>query len=117
MIDSEYNPNDDLQVVGDFFQIDSGASDSSAFFNMDPINRNVLTKPKEKEREINLGGISPQLFTGAKVTSSPIVTPQASAANNKAASCNGKCNSCMWSFLCTSAMKGLTKSSLVPKIG
>lgn len=113
MIKTDYEPDEEPQIVSDNFTI-NGCDDNTAFFNMDFGNQSGGSQG-QKMRDIGGFGMSFGSKQRDTVVKTPNPPPTASQASTN---CTGNCQSCAFSFLCKNAAKKLTSlGGFVPKLG
>ena len=110
MINSEFIPPEELQVVNGRFTVDSGSQDPSAFFNM---GNNYIHNPynngddDQNQFNANIGGFGNNFFGNSRQDQINLSNPPPAPAPQpmQQPQCHGNCGACMWSFLCKSASK------------
>ncbi|KAH0790843.1 hypothetical protein GPJ56_005264 [Histomonas meleagridis] len=118
MINSDYQPEDDLNVVDGNFTVNADVNDPGVFFNLN-LNNNVRSNKSMFSQDF--GGFSNNLFEKKGFDDTTITTPTYSAQTNPAQTqqCTGNCHSCIWSFMCNSAQKSLSSlgGGYIPRLG
>ena len=110
MIPTDPIIDDDVQIVNGTFQIPD-QTDNDAFFNLIP-----NPQEKRKQNSVNSSNIAnPSAFHYTGTSKSNQFTPSPAAVSQGApSSCAGQCNSCVWSFLCNAATKGMSSPAGTP---
>ena len=107
MIPTEPTIEDDFQIVNGEFTI-SEQTDNDAFFNLINNSQNQTTQNSTNFTQI--GNPSGFHYSGTSKTTQ--FTPSPTAVSQGAPStCAGQCDSCVWSFLCNTATKGMSSPS------